>query len=90
MKRKKFTLERHRELGAQLLQIRDVFVFLRVELDQTVGRRESNRASVIARKIDELRNELDEVFCRDYPVEFNTATYYPHAVQKLHPRMYQR
>lgn len=83
MKRTGLALERHRELGAQIHEIRNVFVLLTVELHHALGRREANRSERIARRIDDLRGLLDEAFRRDFPVMFDQNVYFPRAVLKL-------
>lgn len=72
------TLERHREIGAELAQIRDRLVTLACEIGNAypVTSPQSRAAAKAWPAVDSLRSLLDNTVFMEYPAEASPAIYY--------------
>jgi hypothetical protein len=82
MKKPPLTIQRHKEIGARLSEIRDWLVSLSCEVQNTYGKtsRPGRLAEQALLSISRLRHQLDEQCYRDCPKEKDTIHfYYPNA-----------
>jgi hypothetical protein len=79
MQKKGLTIERHKELGQELFDIRDKLVNISCELGRAypVKAGFDRQLGQVIQKIDAVRGMLDEHFYNEHPKDFNIRIYYP-------------
>ncbi len=66
MKKNKFSLEEHREMGARLRAIRNELMELSLQIDNGYPQDISDKIYVAVKRIDKVRSYLDDQVCKDY------------------------
>lgn len=73
----KMTLEQHRELGERVKEFRETLMQPQVMCIGNKSSRESRAVANALKHLDRMKNELDNVVCRDFPeCEDATRIYY--------------
>lgn len=82
VKKPRFTLEKHTEYGELLKHIRVELLHLQLDFYNSFPTTEPRRNKILRNigkmlnGLTEVKSELEEVLCKDYPVEFTTKIYY--------------
>ncbi len=67
MRKSKFTIEEHRNVGAKLGSIRNELVSLSVKLGNAYSQNFSDDLDKATKLIDRVRSDLDDQVCNEYP-----------------------
>lgn len=67
MKKKGFTLEQHRDIGARLGAIRDEYMKISIDIANTYGKTKHVKTLRICDDIDKVRSDLDTTLFREHP-----------------------
>ncbi len=67
LKRKKYTLEQHRELGKELKHIRRRLQEINIEFLNTYGLKKTRVVDQAISRIDHFRSILDDILFREHP-----------------------
>ncbi len=77
MAKRSITLERHREIGQKLKELRGLLMQHDVLNIGTVASRERRALNKMLAQIEDLKNEFDNVLYRDFPgIEDPIGVYY--------------
>lgn len=78
MEKRGFTHDQHIDLGRRLKEARRILLPLSIEVANEVGSTSKcyRRAARAVERLDELRSELDNVLCRDFPDRDYRGVYY--------------
>ena len=79
MKKKKLTIEEHKEIGKHLKEIREYLINLSCTVPNTYGKTSSagKLACKLFENVDALRSVMENQCFRDCPGEADTDVYYP-------------